>query len=306
MASLRLFHNSSPASAAYLASRVWAAMKGRVPRIALTAALLGLCTLPTTGRADTVTLTISSWIDGKDILFIRGDTIRWRYVSYWPVGNPHWAGNPNAPQNIGYNETQISISVDGGPATTVDWYPEFSRASTLSSPNPDECESLDCRPSKYTSAYTGLFPALPDDGGAVGLTVLSGRELLKIRRQPSSSDGYRLVLNFNDSVDGAAGLYSAQLTYTVPGSFSAVAGSFSAVPEPSTWGMVLLGFAGLGFFRPSPDEPKKRVSVSSRVVGGFPSRKKLYGTCAASAPSAVHHAPKVFSRSRGGLISFVV
>ena len=283
MGSLRLFHKSSAASAAYLASLVWAAKKSGVPRVALTAVLLGLCTLPTTGRADTVTLTISSWIDGKDILFIHGDTLSWRYVSWWPVGNSHWAGNPNAPQNIGYNETQISVSVNGGPASTVDWYPEFPRVSTLSSPNPDECRGPQCRPSAYSFAYTGLFPALPDDGGAVGLTVLSGRESLSIRRQPIASDGYHLVVEFNDSIDGGAGLYSAQLTYTVPGPLSAVAGSFSAVPEPSTWGMVLLGFAGLGFLRPSPDEPKKRVSVSSRVVGGFHPRKKLCGTRAPSA-----------------------
>lgn len=249
MASLRLFHKSSAASAAHLTSRVWPPMKSSVPRIALTAALLGLCTLPTTGRADTVTLTISSWIDGKDILFIHGDTLTWRYVSYWPVGNPYSDGNPY----IGYNETQISISVNGGPASTVDWYPEFSRASTLSSPNPDECTSLQCRPSVYTDAYTGLFPALPDDAGAVGLTVLSGRELLTIRRQPSSSDGYHLVVEFNDSIDGGAALYSAQLTYSVS---SIPKPSDSTIPEPSTWAMVLLGFAGLGFFAHRRTNPR--------------------------------------------------
>jgi hypothetical protein len=67
--------------------------------------------------------------------------------------------------------------------------------------------------------------------GLGGIQVVSGR--IPARQEPQQADFWsedeKFVLNFT----GAAGV---QLISTI-----------NAIPEPSTWAMMLIGFAGLGF-----------------------------------------------------------
>ncbi len=58
---------------------------------------------------------------------------------------------------------------------------------------------------------------------------------------------YTFEVLFSDRITGSddvGGSYNAVLRHPYDGSFSTAAG---AVPEPSTWAMLLMGFVGLGF-----------------------------------------------------------
>jgi PEP-CTERM motif len=61
------------------------------------------------------------------------------------------------------------------------------------------------------------------------------------------------LLPFYDADPGSligfsGGIIDSGAVYTMWGAgYSSLSGTISAVPEPSTWAMVILGFAGLGF-----------------------------------------------------------
>jgi hypothetical protein len=108
----------------------------------------------------------------------------------------------------------------------------------------------------FTVATAGTFTAIHDDGISLFLAgtenSTNSNDLLALSAaSPTTAE--------NSSVNIGAGTYD--LWYAeVNGLPATLQASFTAaVPEPSTWGMMLLGFAGLGFaFRQS----RRKVSFA--------------------------------------------
>jgi hypothetical protein len=186
--------------------------KKSIAIVALGTAMVGsaaLLTDSTAAHASTATITVSSYIDGEDYLYIQGDTLQWQTLSDTPVGDPR--GDP-------FTTTNVSTTLNGNPVQSFDWQPVYQPSS------------------KFTYDYTGLSPALPNTPTSVSLTVLEGRESLTILQQPNALNGETLILDFNDDADNGSALYSAELTFNV-----------TSTPLPSTWTMLIAGFVGLGF-----------------------------------------------------------
>jgi hypothetical protein len=162
-------------------------------------------------QASIVTITIGSYIDVSDDLYITGNTLQWEtFGGGTPVGDPR----PDVPDTT----THVATTLNGNPVQSFTWQPVYQPASN------------------YTYTYTGLNPPLPSTDTTVTLSVLqegSGGSV-EISQQPNSSNGETLILQFDDPASGAH-FYSAEISFA------------SAVPEPSTWAMIIVGFVGLGW-----------------------------------------------------------
>ena len=81
----------------------------------------------------------------------------------------------------------------------VEWYPVW----------PQEAIGPDVE--AYSAVYSGLTPPLPADGLPVTLTVITARGAVSVIEQPSASNNYTFVLEFNDVPIGSAAWYEVQL-----------------------------------------------------------------------------------------------
>lgn len=161
-------------------------MKKIVQAVALAMLVLGV---PAWALA--FTLDIEAYIDGRDWLIIKGDTLQWHHLDYAAVGRHE--GN-NFP-------TKITTALMG----TVDWIPEWAYPPPYEYPPPNEI-----RFEAYSSIFTGLNPRLPQaDGSVRSLSRVSGRADLAIVQYPMAANGWELILEFNDNPYGSPGQYAA-------------------------------------------------------------------------------------------------
>ena len=167
--------------------------------------------------------------------------MQWHHLDYAAVGR--YGGTGNEP-------TIISTAVNGVPQTTVDWFPKW--------PEPAPAQ---IRYDAYSSVFTGLSPALPFDDMNVSFTSVVSRNYTGIDQLPSISNGYTLILDFNDDPVGGPAWYEVQLTIDlasdgplpvsatapVPITFPDQTGSINSpvIPEPSTILLIGIGIAGL-------------------------------------------------------------
>ncbi|MEO8878720.1 MAG: hypothetical protein ABI461_24230 [Polyangiaceae bacterium] len=124
------------------------------------------------------TLHVNALIDGESQLVIVGNTAHWHHLSYSTPGS--WNGN-NAPTKFD---------------TTNLWYPTWPGGS---------CTSCD-------SSNTATVTPLAAKAQTVSL-VSSGRDSLTISQQPSATNSFTLIVDFNDVSTGGGAYYEADLTY---------------------------------------------------------------------------------------------
>lgn len=186
-------------------------------------------TLAVAPASAAITMNIQAFIDGRDLLVIQGNTMQWHHLDYAAVGRILHA------DGSGRNDpTIISTALDGvADLTNYNWYPDW--------PEPVPAE---IRYPAFSSVFTGLSPSFPMQDYHAALSIVTAREHLSIFQQPSAANGYTLVLDFNDDRSGGAVWYEANITLADgPGGGDPPPGT---VPEPSTWAMLVLGFAGIG------------------------------------------------------------
>lgn len=142
--------------------------------------------------ASSATITVSAYIDGLSSLVFHGDTVHWHHTAWAAPGR--------------WNDNDLPTTINGH-----DWIPTW--------PALGRNDFCDCD----SSSISGLFPALPLGPTTFTLDPLNSPGPVTILEQPSSINGYSLVVEFDDYSRGGASWYNIELTY-------------SAVPLPaSAW-----------------------------------------------------------------------
>jgi len=187
-------------------------MSNACRRSAFALALLLAATGPAVAQpaVDVITLDVRAFIDGRDQLIIRGETLQWHHFDFAAPGR---IGGRNDP-------TVIATTLNGVPVMDhVAWVPDWP----LPPPDPIRFEA-------FSSVFTGLRPAIPSQDLTVTLQVIEARSILELVQLPAEVNDYMTVVQFNDNGPGGATFYEGQLTYT-----------FQPVPEPA--GLALAGCA---------------------------------------------------------------
>jgi len=150
-------------------------------------------------------LEVTAWIDGYSQLTIQGSTLQWHNLS-WTV--PGWEPPlSDAPTTL--------TTADMG---AVEWHPAWTGYTG----------------DQWSDQFTGLNLPLAALDQTVGFTGVVVRHDAFISQQPSASNGYALIVDFDDGPPGGAAYYTVRLDYT-PG---------VVVPVPAT--LALLGPSLLG------------------------------------------------------------
>jgi hypothetical protein len=157
---------------------------------------------------------VRAWIDGRSRLILAGDTIQWQHFDFAAPGRLDCdTGSPEQP-----------TLVDG-----AEWWPSW--------PDQPTCENRDC--GCTSDVLSGITPALPQTDFQVQLNVIQARCWVTIVEYPDASNGYRVVLEFNDPYT-AADWYEIELSAVSCGSFTRYCSS-----TPNSTGMAAtIGLAG--------------------------------------------------------------
>src|SRR5258708_39619362 len=124
---------------------------------------------------DTITMTFTVCIDGRDELIVQGNTMKWQYLDFEPVG-----ASSNCPDNT----TLISTTLNGTPVmNAVPWLPIYPTTPISSG--------------ELTLPFTSLSPALPNSPVTATLRVLQARDSLTITEFPSRADGGTMIVDVN-------------------------------------------------------------------------------------------------------------
>jgi len=116
-----------------------------------------------------------------------------------------------------------------GPITTLDWGISSSPGSaTLGTVSPSQVAPTYTNPPYDVSTY---------NFSTGSLSLLAGTYYLPLQSDPTAGGNNPFWDFASANADG-----SPNLTFQILGT-----ASISSVPEPSTWAMMILGFAGIGF-----------------------------------------------------------
>jgi len=163
-------------------------------RDAFSTILLAVCSAA--GAAEIVVDT-KAYIDGRDRLILRGETLQWHHFDHAAVGRH---GGANLP-------TIISTKLNGKQKmSAVNWIPDW--------PEPPPAQ---IRYEAESSVFDGLDPGLPSTDMKVTLTKLAARHALSIVQEPTRANGYTLITEFDDNPPGGPTWYEARLTIETPG-----------------------------------------------------------------------------------------
>lgn len=134
--------------------------------------------------SEEITIEINAFIDGKDHLIIKGNSLYWNHLDFAAVGL--W-NNRNEPTKITtYIDSKIKMN-------TYDWYPNW-----------DDTSSKEVRHEAISSKFSELKPAIPSCELKVKIVPANARGSVRIAQSPKRDNDYTTIIEFDDnSIDGA-------------------------------------------------------------------------------------------------------
>jgi Ca2+-binding RTX toxin-like protein len=207
---------------------------------------------------------VRAMIDGRDLLLIDGDSLRWHHLDFAAVGRHEGLDEP----------TLVSTFEDGMlRLDRVEWTPEWS------APPPDEI-----RQEEFSSFFQGLDPQLPDGPVDAVLEVLEAREQVSLRELPSVDNGFTLTLEFDDNAPVSHAWYEARVTV------------FDHAGSPDT----LLGGAGDDLLRGGGGTDHLEGQAGrDTLYGGADADRFVYRAVADSPADGRHDVIEDFRRAQG-------
>jgi len=122
---------------------------------------------------------VRAWIDGRSRLILDDATATWQHFDFAAPGRLNC--NIGAPTEPTY--------LDG-----MQWWPVW--------PDVPDCENRNCG-GCTSDTYLGLGTPVPNSPFAPSLSILTARGPVDIVEYPSPANGYRVVIEFNDTPSGA-------------------------------------------------------------------------------------------------------
>jgi len=149
--------------------------------------LFVLVSFPATLLAQT-TVHVSACVEGRSRLILVGDSVQWQHFDLAAPGRLACdTGSPEQP-----------TIVDG-----TAWLPNWSDSPT--------CENRDCG-GCLSDVLSGLAPALPATDFEVVLNPIHARGSVSIAEYPSSANGHRVVIEFDDHAWPGADWYELDVS----------------------------------------------------------------------------------------------
>jgi hypothetical protein len=139
------------------------------------------------------TLTVTAWIDGRDLLFIHPGKLSWHHLDYAAPGR---LGGANLP-------TKLLMSHSRRSRQDVSWIPDW----------PCPPENYECRDLQVKSSNFLMGLRLPSKYQLVDMQIVRAREQLRVKQYPSADNHYTTIIDFNDNNWGGADWYEVQLTF---------------------------------------------------------------------------------------------
>jgi hypothetical protein len=133
---------------------------------------------------------VRAWIDGRSRLILDDDTAQWQHFDF------------AAPGRL---DCDIGVEIQPTYLEEVAWWPVW--------PDEDDCENRSCG-GCLSDAYVGLTVTLPDASFMPALVVHQARGSCAVVEHPSSANGYRVAIEFNDDPLAAAAWYDVDLELT--------------------------------------------------------------------------------------------
>jgi len=130
-----------------------------------------------------VTLDVRARIDGRSQLVIQGNRVYWHHLDF------------AAPGRLDYTNTPTHLN-------NLVWFPRW--------PDIPSTENRDCN--CFSSTIRGI-PTLPAIQQMVTLKAVRVRGEVAIVQQPNQSNGYTLIVEFNDNPQSGASWYFVDLKY---------------------------------------------------------------------------------------------
>lgn len=135
--------------------------------------------VPAIGRSATLeTILIEAHVEGRSQLIIQGSTAQWHHLEGVAPGH---AGSGDRPTVV--NDAQ--------------WFPTWPDL-----PDPD---NSDC--GCFSSVFAGVEPSLPEEELEIDLRLIEGRGSVAAVENPSESNGYRAIIEFDDTAVAGAEWY---------------------------------------------------------------------------------------------------
>lgn len=135
------------------------------------------------------TIHVRAWIDGRSRIILDDATAQWQHFDWAAPGRLNCDGGaPLEPTFLG----------------DVAWLPEW--------PDVPNCENRDCG-GCLSDVYPDLPQAVPNVAVVPTLSVIAARGWVNLIEAPNAANGYRAVIEFDDSGIGAADWYEVDIQF---------------------------------------------------------------------------------------------
>jgi hypothetical protein len=121
------------------------------------------------------TIRIRAWIDGRSRLLLDDDTAQWQHFDFAAPGR---------------NECNLGVPAEPTSIAGVEWWPQW--------PDVPDCENRSCG-GCTSDVLSGLVPGVPDATQRVTIVPIQVRSECTLVEPPSSANGYRVVVEFDDN-----------------------------------------------------------------------------------------------------------